>query len=199
MRWICGRIFCETALQNILIAAGRETYMDKKLQSITVNGKRWMPSIQSWSWIITVIWMIIANLWKPFGLFGFICMITPIGTALLGRGKMHCARICPRGSLLGTVGNLLSIRKKPPKIFGKKRFRLMVWCIMMGSFIIMLVITNPKGIYVLGNAVLIFMETATGLALIIGIVFQPRTWCTICPMGFSTGNIRKLTEHRQKQ
>lgn len=32
-----------------------------------------------------------------------------------------------------------------------------------------------QGVYALGNAILIFMEIATGIALVIGILFQPRT------------------------
>ena len=51
-------------------------------RSIVVEGKRWIPSLQRWSWIITIVWMTIANIWKPFGLFGFVCMFTPIIIAL---------------------------------------------------------------------------------------------------------------------
>ena len=159
---------------------------------MTVDGKKWIPSLQKWSWIITITWMVIANFWKPFGLFGFVCMFTPIIIALSGRGKMHCARVCPRGSFIGHVGKYLSIGLPRPKVFDKKWFRFSVWALMMGSFIVMLMLVIPKGIYSLGNAVLIFMETATGLALLMAILFKPRTWCTICPMGFSTANIRKM-------
>ncbi|MGN0454728.1 MAG: 4Fe-4S binding protein [Ruminococcus sp.] len=171
---------------------------NKMKKPITVKGKRWIPSIQDWSWIITIVWMVIANIWKPFGLFGFVCMFTPIIIALTGRGKMHCARVCPRGSLLGFAGRFLSRRREAPKLFYKKWFRPAVWGVMMGSFLIVLIITIPKGVYVLGNAILIFMETATAIALVIGVLFKPRTWCTICPMGFSTGNIRKLRERKRK-
>jgi polyferredoxin len=70
---------------------------------------------------------------------------------------------------------------------------------MMGSFVILLVYSIPKGVYVVGNTILVFMEVATGVGLLMSILFQPRTWCTICPMGFSTGNIRKLKKRRQLQ
>jgi hypothetical protein len=166
---------------------------------ITVDGKRWIPTIQDWSWVIIVAWMTIANIWKPFGLYGLVCMFTPILIALSGRGKMHCARICPRGSLLGKVGKHLSIGLPRPKFFGARWFRVAVWAIMMGSFAVMLIFSIPKGVYVVGNSILVFMEVATGVGLLLSILFQPRTWCTICPMGFSTGNIRKLKKHRQLQ
>ena len=165
-------------------------------KATVVEGKKWLPSIQDWSFIITIIWMFIANIWKPFGLFGFVCMFTPIITAVSGRGKMHCARVCPRGSLLSKICSHINLGLKRPDVFSKKAFRFGVWAIMMGSFAVMLVFTIPKGVYVLGNAVLVFMETATGIALLTGIIFKPRTWCTICPMGYSTANIRKLTRKR---
>ena len=73
---------------------------------------------------------------------------------------------------------------------------------MMGSFAVMLIFVIPQGVDTLGFAVLIFMETATVLAIINGILFTPRQWCTICPMGYTSGNIRslrkKLTERRMK-
>lgn len=166
-------------------------------KSIVVEGKRWIPSLQRWSWIVTIVWMTIANVWKPFGLFGFVCMLTPIIIALSGRGKTHCARVCPRGSFIGRVGSVINFGLPIPRLFHKSGFRFAVWACMMGSFAVMLVLVIPKGIYALGNAVLIFMETATALALITGILFRPRTWCTICPMGFSTENIRRLS-HRAR-
>lgn len=166
--------------------------MTKSRKKITVDGKRWIPTLQDWSWIITVLWMTIANIWKPFGLFGFVCMFSPILIALSGRGKMHCARVCPRGSLLAHVGRHLSVGLPRPKVFDKKGFRFAVWAVMMGSFIVMLILVIPKGVYALGNAVLIFMETATAIALTVGILFRPRTWCTICPMGTTSANLRSF-------
>ena len=157
--------------------------------------KKWIGSLQGWSWIIAVSYIVTANIWHPFGLFGFVCMFTPIIIALSGRGKMHCARVCPRGSLLGVVNKKLSRRLPRPAFFGERRFKTAVWAVMMGSFAVILIIFIPKkDVYALGNAVLIFMETATVLALITGIIFSPRMWCTICPMGFTTENIKKFLE-----
>ncbi|MDR2742879.1 MAG: hypothetical protein LBB98_12110 [Treponema sp.] len=63
---------------------------------------------------------------------------------------------------------------------------------MMGTFAILLIGAIPQGVYVLGNTVLVFMETATALGLISGILFTSRAWCTYCPMGFTAGNLRAL-------
>jgi hypothetical protein len=157
----------------------------------------WIKSIQGWSWIITIVWMVIANIWKPFGLYGFVCMFTPIIIALSGRGKMHCARICPRGSFIRTFTKHISLGLPKPAFMNTKAFRWMLWGIMMGTFLVLIIWSIPRGIYFLGNTVLVFMETATALAFISGILFTPRMWCTYCPMGFTTGNLRSLLEKRR--
>lgn len=63
---------------------------------------------------------------------------------------------------------------------------------MMETFVALMVWAAPKGAYILGNTILIFMEVATALAFLFGTLFTPRAWCTVCPMGFTTGNLRSL-------
>jgi hypothetical protein len=170
-----------------------------------VSTKNWLPNIQGWSWIITIVWMTIANIWKPFGLFGFVCMFTPIIIALSGRGKMHCARICPRGSFIGTFTKKISLGRKGrigiprPSFMNTVAFRWILWGLMMGSFMALIIYSIPKGVYFLGNAVLVFMEAATIIGFISGVLFTPRAWCTWCPMGFTTGNIRALLDRRAQK
>lgn len=52
---------------------------------------------------------------------------------------------------------------------------------------------------VIGKTILYFMETATLLALITGILFRPRSWCTVCPMGTTSGNIRTFISILEKK
>jgi hypothetical protein len=166
---------------------------------VKVSTKNWLPGIQGWSWIISIVWMTIANIWKPFGLFGFACMFTPVVIALSGRGKMHCARICPRGSFIGTFTKKISLGLKRPPFLNTLAFRWILWGLMMGTFTGLTIFAIPRGIHFLGNIVLIFMETATALAFVSGVLFTPRSWCSWCPMGFTTGNIRTLLEKRMQK
>jgi hypothetical protein len=170
-----------------------------KTKPIIVEGKRWIGSWQGWSWIITIAWMTIANLWHPFGLYGLVCMFTPIIIALTGRGKMSCARICPRGSFIGLFARPFAfIKLKRPVLFDKRGFKFSLWALMMGTFIGLMVWVVPSGnIDLIGYTILVFMEVATALALLTGILFTPRTWCTFCPMGFTTANIRALLRKRK--
>ncbi|GFZ32412.1 hypothetical protein CSC2_29380 [Clostridium zeae] len=166
----------------------------KQLNKLRNNSrdKKWIKSQQNWTWIITISWMLIANLWPPFGLYGFVCMLTPIIIALSGRGKMSCARICPRGSFIGKFTKAFSGNRVMPSWMHSKRFKFILWAIMMGTFIGLMFWAVPKGVYTLGKTILYFMEAATLIAFITGIIFKPRSWCIICPMGFSAGNIRDI-------
>lgn len=159
--------------------------------------RHWIKSQQGWTWIITITWMTIANFWAPFGLFGFVCMFTPIILALLGYGKMSCARICPRGSLIGKFTGPFSLGLKMPAFMKERWFKTALWAVMMGSFIGLMIWAIPQGVDRTGRTVLYFMETATALALLDGLLFQPRSWCVICPMGFTSGNIRNLLQNRR--
>lgn len=160
---------------------------------ITTKSPRvWIKNQQKWTWIITIAWMTIANFWHPFGLYGFVCMFTPILLALFGWGKMSCARICPRGSFIGLVTRPFSMGRPMPEWMHTKAFRFGIWSAMMGSFLVLLVLSIPRGIDAVGQTVLYFMEAATALGLIFGVLFKPRSWCTVCPMGFTSKNIQAL-------
>lgn len=169
-----------------------KTNPSKKIKGHTLKTKKWIKSQQNWTWIITITWMLIANFWPPFGLFGFICMFTPIIIAFSGRGKMSCARICPRGSFLGKFAVYLSKQRVMPSWMRTRYFKFTLWSIMIGGFILLMIWAVPRGLYTLGKSVLYFMEAATLIAFVTGIIFKPRSWCTICPMGFTSGNIRYL-------
>jgi hypothetical protein len=165
-------------------------------ETANLTSKPWIKNIQSWSWIITIVWMTIANIWKPFGLYGLVCMFTPIIIALSGRGKMHCARVCPRGSFIALFTKRISLGKQKPAFMKTRIFHWILWGVMMGTFLVLIIYSIPRGVYVLGGNILVFMEFATGLAVLFGILFAPRAWCTVCPMGFTTGNVRSLLEKK---
>jgi hypothetical protein len=119
-------------------------------------------------------------------------MFTPIIIALSGRGKMHCARVCPRGSFIGLFTKKISLGLRKPAFMKTRIFHWILWGAMMGTFLVLIIYSIPRGVYVLGGNILVFMEVATGLAVLFGILFTPRAWCTVCPMGFTTGNIRSI-------
>ena len=161
--------------------------------------KKWIKSQQNWSWVFTISWMVAAQFWPVFGLFGFVCMFTPVVLSATGWGKMCCARICPRGSFLGIFTKHISLGLNMPKWMQTKLTRLILFSIMMGTFFGHLAWTIPQGFAVTGEHVLYFMETATLIAVLFGILFHPRSWCIVCPMGFAAGLIRDMRDYYRKR
>lgn len=179
-------------MQQVLLDKRKNVHVapDKK--------KKWIHTQQKWTWVFTVTWMVAAQFWPVFGLFGFVCMFTPILLAATGWGKMSCARICPRGSFIGTFTRYVSLGLKMPVWMHSKLFRLLLFSVMIGTFIGHMAWAIPQGIAVTGEHVLYFMEAATLFAVLFGVLFKPRSWCVICPMGFTAGLIRDLRNHLRK-
>lgn len=147
-------------------------------------------SYQKWSWIFMILFIGLSIIDIRFGLLGFICMGVPIYHALRGRGKIHCSHYCPRGSLLGNFLKNVSLQNNLPKWIKIKTAKrvLLTWMVVM--FTISLINAGPN-INRIALAVFRLMTSSLALGVIMGIIFKPRTWCQVCPMGYGTELITK--------
>lgn len=130
-----------------------------------------------------------------FGILGFICMGAPIAHALKGDGKIHCQKYCPRGSLLGKFLNKISMKNNHPKFMTTKQFKNFMLFFMLVVFTVSMVHTG--GDYnKIAFSMFRFMTMSLILGIILGLVYKPRTWCIICPMGHATGLIKKSMDQK---
>ncbi|QCX32631.1 4Fe-4S binding protein [Caloramator sp. E03] len=155
--------------------------------------KRNAKSIQSWSWILLIIFLILSIINYKFGLLGIICMSAPLYHAIRGNGKIHCSHYCPRGSLLGKFLSNMSLKNKLPDWMRSSLFKNIILTIMLVMLSISMYHANHKGFNLLktGFALFRFMTASLLVGIIMGIFFKPRSWCQICPMGHSTALIDK--------
>lgn len=125
-----------------------------------------------------------------FGILGLACMGVPLYLALSGRGKIHCSKYCPRGSLLGTFLKNISLQNNLPKFLRTKTIKniMLIW--MVGMFSISLYMAGGDLIKT-GYAIFRMMLISSLMGVILGILFKPRSWCQVCPMGYATGLIEK--------
>ncbi|MCY6484968.1 4Fe-4S binding protein [Clostridium aestuarii] len=158
--------------------------------------KKRRKSHQKWSWIFMVMFILLSVIDIRFGLLGIVCISAPIYHAIRGRGKIHCSHYCPRGSILGTFLKHISLEYNIPKNLKSKTVKN----ILLGLMIIMFTIglihagTNIKRI---GFAIFRLMMSSLALGVIMGIIFKPRSWCQVCPMGYGTGIIdEKIKKQR---
>lgn len=152
----------------------------------------------SWSWIFMILFFSLAIVDIRFGILGLICMGVPVILALRGGGKVHCAKYCPRGSMLGKFLQKISLNNNLPKFINNKfvKVALLVW--MVGMFTISLVMAGgdfTKTAY----AIFRMMAMSTVVGIFMGVVFKPRSWCTVCPMGYATGLIDKGQKAKKTQ
>lgn len=142
-------------------------------------------SHMKWSWIFMVIFLTLSIIDYKFGILGFICMGAPIYHALRGRGKVHCAKHCPRGSLLGQFLSKISLNNTLPKFMKTKQFKNGLLIFMLTMFAIGMSHTGGDPAKI-AFTMFRFMTSSLIVGIVMGVFFKPRSWCAVCPMGYGT-------------
>lgn len=155
-------------------------------------------SYMKWAWIFMVLFILLSILDIRFGLLGFICMTVPMYHAIKGKGKIHCSHYCPRGSLLGKFLRNISLQNNLPKRLKGKTVKNILLALMMTMFSISLIHAGPN-LEKIAFAVFRLMMSSLALGVIMGIIFRPRTWCQVCPMGYATGLIKKVQDKKESK
>lgn len=152
------------------------------------NKKKVVKSHMKWSYVIMLMFLTLGIIDIRFGVLGFACMGAPMYHALRGRGKIHCQKYCPRGSLLARALESISLKNKLPKFMGSKKFKngLLTAMVILFTFSMYHAGLNFNRI---AFAMFRFMSMSLLVGIITGIIFKPRSWCVVCPMGHASGLI----------
>lgn len=156
-------------------------------------------SHMKWSWVLMIIFIVLSIIDIRFGLLGFVCIGTPIYHALRGRGKIHCSKYCPRGSLLGKFLQEISFQNNLPKSFKVKTVKNILLILMGVMFSISMyhALNSPDVIKAMGFGVFRLMMSSLVVGIIMGVIFKPRSWCQVCPMGHGTALIKELQDNKK--
>ncbi|WZL72446.1 4Fe-4S binding protein [Clostridiaceae bacterium 35-E11] len=156
-------------------------------------------SHQSWSWMLMVLFITLSIVDIRFGLLGFVCIGTPIYHALKGRGKIHCSKYCPRGSILGKFLQNISLENNLPKGMRSKTVKHILLGLMMLMFSISLyhAFHAPNIVRAVAFGVFRLMMVSLALGVVMGVIFKPRSWCQVCPMGHATSLIKENQEKKK--
>jgi polyferredoxin len=137
--------------------------------------------VHKWIWLLLVAFCLIGLAYPAVGLVALVCMLAPVIVAA-GKGRMWCGNFCPRGSLNDNLIAKLSRKRKIPLLLKKRPFKILFMLVLMGAFALQLI--TAWGSWTEAGLVFIRMILlTTALAIVLGTVFRPRTWCVICPMG----------------
>ncbi|MBD3355253.1 4Fe-4S binding protein [Candidatus Woesearchaeota archaeon] len=131
---------------------------------------------------ILVVIVSIAGLWYPkLGYFLLIVFATLLAISPF-RGRWFCGNLCPRGSFNDFWIGKISLKGKIPKILRSMWLRVPIFAIMM-IFMFFRLAQTQGIVNKIGMVFVIMCLTTTLIAVLFGILFSPRTWCTFCPMG----------------
>jgi hypothetical protein len=152
---------------------------------------------QHWTWILIILFFVLSIINVYFGLLGILCMVKPVYHAIRGRGKLHCSHYCPRGSFLGNFLKKISLGLNVPNWLRKEKTKQII----LGIMIVMttsMIIRSGGNIELISKGFIRMMFTSFMLAIITGVLYKPRTWCQICPMGHATVEISKIKKGKNR-
>ncbi|MGI6358347.1 MAG: 4Fe-4S binding protein [Bacillota bacterium] len=155
---------------------------------------------QTWTWVLLLLFIGLSVVDLRFGLLGFLCMGAPLYQALRGRGKVHCSKYCPRGSLLGRFLKYVSLRWPMPPFLRTRKAKhvLLGWMLVMFSVSLFRAVQQPNVVMAVAGAIFRVMMSSLALGVLMGVLFSPRSWCQVCPMGHSTALITEFKKRRNR-
>lgn len=127
------------------------------------------------------------HFWPYFGYIA-ISMIMIMLVLAMFRGRYYCGWLCAMGAFFERVLSTISLNKNIPPVLRTSWFRWLIFILMMGLLTLRLVMADgdPEKI---GATFVMMWSLSTGLAIALGLIWKPRSWCNICPMATFQGLI----------
>jgi polyferredoxin len=120
-------------------------------------------------------------LYPLIGYFIPVCMLLGIGLAAF-QGRSWCDWLCPRGSFEDAWLARISRNRRIPLVFRSTAMRLGVMAFLMGMLTWQIIRLWPDP-WAIGGFFVLLLSITTAVGIILGLGFQQRTWCYICPIG----------------
>ena len=137
--------------------------------------------LQPYMFWLFLIFLGVGVFYPAVGVAALICMLAPVGVAFW-RGRWWCGNLCPRGSFYDQVLRRVSPQKRTPAFFRHPWFRAAMVLFLLGMFSRQLWLAWGD-ITAVGMVFLLLIGVTTLAAVLLGLVFNSRTWCNFCPMG----------------
>jgi len=115
------------------------------------------------------------------GYFIPVCMAAGIGVAAF-QGRSWCNWLCPRGSFLDAWLQKISRGRRIPEFFRRPPLRLAVMALLLSVLTLQLIRLWPDP-WAIGGFFVVLLTVTTAVAVVLGVIYQQRTWCYLCPIG----------------
>lgn len=141
-------------------------------------------SKQTLRWVLGGLFvaLIVAGWMIPwFGYFVPVCMIGGLVPAFFV-GRKWCDWACARGSFYESAVAMIAGDRAVPKFLRSTGFRVGIMSVLFATFGYR--ITQLWGDWAaLGGFFVTFLTATTVVGIVLGVVYQPRSWCAFCPIG----------------
>ncbi len=135
-------------------------------------------------WLLAPIMIVTVALGWRYPLLGFAVPVA-MATGMIGglfRGRYVCGNLCPRGSFIDRLLVKVGGERPIPALFRNMVFRWLVFAGLMG-FMVWRLSQNPTSWEHWGLVFWSMCALTTGIAVIAGMIYHPRSWCSFCPVG----------------
>ncbi len=146
--------------------------------------------IHKWAWLLLIAFCTIGLVNPVIGIAALVCMLAPSIVAVF-RGRMWCGNFCPRGSFNDNILSKISLKKGIPKFMRSRLFRNLFLIILMSAFVIQLTLAWGNMVKI-GEVFVRMILITTAITIILGIIYNQRTWCVFCPMGTMAYYVTKI-------
>ena len=151
--------------------------------------------IISYAWVLLIAYIVIGFIYPAAGLAAVLCMSAPVIISFF-RGRLWCGKFCPRGLFLNLLPGRRAITL--PGVIRNKYFRFGFFIVLLGAFTIQLSFTDGSfnGIGTIFHRMVVITTVA---AVIGGLLFGKRTWCTVCPMGTLAHYVSPVSKNQKQK
>lgn len=149
-----------------------------------------VPSRSRYKWSLALLMLLVLGAGWKYTYLGFmvpVVMIAGVIGASL-KGRIVCGKFCPRGSFFDTWFKPLGGSSKVPKFLTNPLFRWSVMVVLF-SFMFFQLAENIDSAAHWGAVFWRVCLITTLIALVVGVLYRPRAWCSFCPMGTIQGAI----------
>lgn len=139
-----------------------------------------------WLLVPLVPLVIVGGQYWPYLGYIPIFMLAVMMVTSLFRGRYYCGWLCAMGAFHERVLALFSRKKKMLPVFKAPWFRRLIFVLMMGLLTLRIILAegDPEKI----GAIFVMMWTLSmGIAVAIGLIWNPKSWCSFCPMATFQG------------
>lgn len=139
-------------------------------------------SIQAVISTVAMITFTIGGLFYPYLGLGTAAVAAFLVFQSIFNGRKGCTRFCPRGVFISIFMPFISLNRKIPKFMLGKKTKYIVLAVFI-TLLSFKLFNSGWNLTQIGSVMISMCITSTIIAVILGVIFKPKSWCTVCPLG----------------